>query len=307
MGGSKSPARATKEAMPRSNTNAMNVATLSPELALVDPDLAAIARAMLPAPPDCLAARVMALPQPASRPPPEIASQPPLTPHDPWLPTPASRRRRPSLGALAGTLFATLVIVSPALDLIPWIGAAPPTLVGPERPADPASPRIVKAKPAATAKPATRSSDPPSQPSRQDPSKQAGSGAAKTTGSKAKAKSGRSATPAAGRASKPKRAPRPAGAAAGSVTRQVSRGVRLRWKPAKGADLYNVIFWGDGKRVKDLWVKASSVVVGRSSSGNRRAALPAGRYTWFVFPGYRRGDKVEYGKLVGSGSLIVAP
>ena len=84
---------------------------MSPELALVDADLARSARRLLPDPGDCLAARQqMALTAvtPAPRPPPE--------------------RARPSGIVVLATLFVAAIIGSPAVDLLPHDSSAGPTL-----------------------------------------------------------------------------------------------------------------------------------------------------------------------------------
>lgn len=105
----------------------------SPELALVDPELAAAARRLLRRPGDCLAPRPRAGP---------VAAQPPV---------PAARRR-PSVLAVLATLVVAVIVGSPAVDLIPRSSAGPsfsepsPTVVDPAREQPSAdSPRIAGA------------------------------------------------------------------------------------------------------------------------------------------------------------------
>lgn len=79
---------------------------LSPELALVDPELAAAARRLLRGPGDCLTRRPREDPVPAQAP-------------------VRSVRRRPSATAMVATLIVALVVGSPAVDLIPRSSAGP--------------------------------------------------------------------------------------------------------------------------------------------------------------------------------------
>jgi hypothetical protein len=93
---------------------------LSPELALVDPELAAAARRLLRGPGDCLAGRAREGP---------VAAQSPVP----------SGRRRPSALAVLATLVVAVIVGSPAVDLIPRSSAGPsfaepsPTVVEPVR------------------------------------------------------------------------------------------------------------------------------------------------------------------------------
>jgi hypothetical protein len=311
------------------------MATLSPELALVDPDLAALAREFLPDPLDCLAPRPRARaeairptspasaevhPIPALRelaeptdPPPERAQPAPLVPEylQPVAPLPRPsqtaapvpvpsaaepvrpRRGRVSVVSVVATLFAALVIGSPALDLIPGTGSDRPTLAQPE----------------STRKPIDREVIEPSQPDTPSPSKPKAKARTVRRSSAGSASSGTGgaskSTPKQKASSDARTGKKTAAPSSTTGSRDgASRRVRVKWQPVKGADLYNLIFWGSGKRVKDMWVTTSSVLVNTRSS-NRRGALPPGEYVWFAYPGYREGKRVKYGDLAGSGSLKV--
>ena len=82
----------------------------------------------------------------------------------------------------------------------------------------------------------------------------------------------------------------------------------LKWKPVPEATYYDVVFWRSGKRVVDLWPTAPRVVAPTSpldhGPGSR---LSPGRYLWFVYPGFGAKPAQQYGALVESGVLVVQP
>jgi hypothetical protein len=82
----------------------------SPELALVDPELAATARPLIADPPDCLTPRLR------QRPPIAAISQPDTEP---------GRRARPVIVAAVAWLLVALVVGSPSFDLTRRISAGP--------------------------------------------------------------------------------------------------------------------------------------------------------------------------------------
>jgi hypothetical protein len=80
----------------------------------------------------------------------------------------------------------------------------------------------------------------------------------------------------------------------------------VRWKPVSGATFYNLVLWRDGKRVLDLWPTSPRAVLPRDWSyrgGHHR--LRAGRYLWFVYPGFGAKASRQYGTLDGSGVVVV--
>jgi hypothetical protein len=105
----------------------------------------------------------------------------------------------------------------------------------------------------------------------------------------------RSATPAAGR--------HPVGTAAAATVSS------LQWKEVTQATYYNVVLWRDGKRVLDLWPSSARAVMPTTTSvGNEpHARLSPGRYLWFVYPGFGARPARHYGALAASGVFVVQP
>lgn len=87
------------------------------------------------------------------------------------------------------------------------------------------------------------------------------------------------------------------------------KGVRgLQWQPVAHATYYNVVLWRDGKRILDLWPRAPRVELPATSANTEpHKRLSPGRYLWFVYPGFGTKPSRHYGALAGSGVLIVQP
>ena len=82
----------------------------------------------------------------------------------------------------------------------------------------------------------------------------------------------------------------------------------VTWKPLGEASYYNVVVIREGQRVLDLFPDEPRVVLPRQwvHEGRRRTLSP-GRYEWFVYPGYGERSAVRYGRLLAGGTLIVPP
>jgi hypothetical protein len=83
-------------------------------------------------------------------------------------------------------------------------------------------------------------------------------------------------------------------------------GRRLRWKAVAGASYYDLILWHGGRRVLDLWPTEPRAVLSTAWSydGKRHRLLP-GRYLWFAYAGFGAKASRHYGALAGNGILVV--
>jgi hypothetical protein len=80
----------------------------------------------------------------------------------------------------------------------------------------------------------------------------------------------------------------------------------LRWTPVRHASYYNVQLYR-GKKVLSLWPAHASLRLKSAwTFARRRLRLHAGRYHWFVWPGYGRRSSARYGHLIGAGTFVVA-
>jgi hypothetical protein len=96
--------------------------------------------------------------------------------------------------------------------------------------------------------------------------------------------------------------PAPPAGAGEDVTMQT-----VAWEPVRDATYYNLVLWRDGERVLDLWPASSRAVVPRNWSRNGvQGLLLPGRYQWFVYPGFGAKASQQYGTLAGNGSFVVA-
>lgn len=274
---------------------------VTPELVLVDPELAARAREALADPPDCLAPYIR-----ASRPAPALvhrtervvrplpaALAPRLRPlDDPPRTRPESttasaaqravsdahRGRRPALAVLArsGTwAVVALFVLSPLLAFLPASSSQLPTLVAPASvAATPTDTTRETRAPADLAAPSERQPDrTPKKPVAADP---------KLTAPRPRSAPAR---PERARASRPRRA-------------AVEKRVSISWPASPDAVVYNVIFV-DGDDRFDVWTKATGLEF--APVGGARAV----DYQWFAYPGFRDGKAVRYGSLAAHGEVRV--
>jgi hypothetical protein len=80
----------------------------------------------------------------------------------------------------------------------------------------------------------------------------------------------------------------------------------LVWRGVPNARYYNVQLWRDGKKVLSAWPRSPRLQLSKKwSYGGHRQQLKAGRYTWFVWPGFGPRAKGSYGQVVGQSSFQV--
>jgi hypothetical protein len=80
----------------------------------------------------------------------------------------------------------------------------------------------------------------------------------------------------------------------------------IGWRRDPTAMLYNVVLVKDGRRT-DFWPSSNSLTLS-ALGGRRRGArrVPAGSYEWFVYAGTRANGRVRFGTLLAQGHVAVA-
>lgn len=78
--------------------------------------------------------------------------------------------------------------------------------------------------------------------------------------------------------------------------------VELHWPGVRKADFYNLVLLRGEKRI-DLWPTRNrlALTAGMSSPTGRR--VTRGRYTWFVYAGFRDGREVDFGRPLAQGTV----
>jgi hypothetical protein len=82
---------------------------------------------------------------------------------------------------------------------------------------------------------------------------------------------------------------------------------RLTWRPAKGASYYNVQLLKGGRKILSAWPHGAHLQLPLSwrFRGHHRHLI-AGRYTWYVWPGFGPRPAQRYGGLIGHSSFRIA-
>lgn len=260
------------------------MATISPELALVDDELARLARKRLPEPHDCLAARPQAPAyplQPASGAGNEV-ERPAVRPPQPDgrvqtdsretedVVAKGTRPRPRRIGVVSAVAWCVtgVIVLSPALAFLSFPTTSRPELSVVQGPSTSARrPQPVVTAPVVTA---PRPTGAPRAPEAREvrPRPTAGGGAESRR-----------------RPDVPARLLRPA------VT-------ELRWPAVAGASYYDLILIADGTRI-DLWPSDSQVQLPAPTGEHART------YQWFVYPAYRDNRGTRYGALIEHGTATI--
>ena len=311
------------------------VEQLTPELVLVDPDLAARARAELADPPDCLA--------PSPRPEPAIVAsaavdvEPPPRPEPIVVPPTVDVAPPPRLEPIVVPTTVDLAPPRPKPVALPAPPLADPPLARRDDEPDPrlVVPQLVAPRrrrlragtlvgsgtwavvalfvlsPFLAFLPASRSqlptlvapvsdaatADPSEAPEPAQPAPATPSPGKGTTTAKPKPKP---AAPRVKPATRRQSTPRPTTPANAPEPKRTP--VTLEWPASRDAVVYNVIFVGGGERV-DVWTEATRLTMDDVAFENAERR----DYTWFAYPGFRDGKTVRYGDLAAHGEVRVAP
>jgi hypothetical protein len=79
----------------------------------------------------------------------------------------------------------------------------------------------------------------------------------------------------------------------------------LGWRPKARATYYNVQLWRNGVKILSRHPTLSHFRLGqRWTYKGRVYRLRAGRYRWYIWPGFGRQSAVRYGKLLGCSEFV---
>jgi hypothetical protein len=82
----------------------------------------------------------------------------------------------------------------------------------------------------------------------------------------------------------------------------------LRWNAVASATYYDVVLWRDGRRILDLWPTSPRVALPTTHVDHvPQVRLSPGRYLWFVYPGFGPKSARQYGALAGTGVVVIQP
>jgi hypothetical protein len=81
---------------------------------------------------------------------------------------------------------------------------------------------------------------------------------------------------------------------------QIVRLPLLVWKPVRKASYYNVQVFRGGRKILSTWPRQTQFQLKESwRFGGKRRRLTPGKYCWYVWPGYGKRSKRDYGKRLG--------
>jgi hypothetical protein len=92
------------------------------------------------------------------------------------------------------------------------------------------------------------------------------------------------------------------------TTKSTRRPPTLRWRARAGAKYYNLQLFRNGRKILSAWPSQAHYTLRATwRFGGHRHRLVAGRYRWFVWPGYGRRSQHRYGSLLARGTTRVPP
>jgi hypothetical protein len=98
----------------------------------------------------------------------------------------------------------------------------------------------------------------------------------------------------------------PANAASKSATQRAKRNPTLRWKAQPRAKYYNFQLFRNGRKILSAWpTKNHYTLHTKWRFRGRTHRLAAGRYRWYVWPGYGRRATHRYGRLHAKGAVAI--
>jgi hypothetical protein len=83
---------------------------------------------------------------------------------------------------------------------------------------------------------------------------------------------------------------------------------RLHWRRVRRADYYNVQLFHGSRLILSAWPAGTQLQLPRQwTYRGRRHVLAAGRYHWYVWPGYGRRSAHRYGRLITHRRFTIRP
>jgi hypothetical protein len=87
---------------------------------------------------------------------------------------------------------------------------------------------------------------------------------------------------------------------------RLSKPPMLRWRPVARASYYNVQLWRAGRKILSAWPTRPQLRLRATwRYGGASYRLSAGRYRWYVWPGYGSKARARYGRLLGQATFVI--
>jgi hypothetical protein len=87
---------------------------------------------------------------------------------------------------------------------------------------------------------------------------------------------------------------------------QITNPPMLRWTPIRNATYYNVQLYRGDRKVLSTWPSHAKLQLKHTwHFGGHVYRFKAGKYRWYVWPGYGRRSAARYGSMVGKGTFVV--